>query len=373
VKPFERLLLAGLGFLAFFALWIVVVPATTPPPRFRATLAFSTPRGGVVGGVVLDDRGEIAVRGEIQLEGGDGSQGVATLRMWLGAHQPTQAVLPKSADLAALVESAKREYGGGLVLHEPRPLEGPHEGALPPEREAEAQGRALQKRTAEGERWLPMPVEALSALGELMASGEMVRHIIASLFRVASGFALGTLLGIPLGLAMGSFARVHASVNSLIQCLRPISPIAWLPVAALVFKGSDKAAIFLIFLASFFPIAVATAAAVATVDLKYRRSAMNFGVHGLAAARYVIVPAVLPSILTGLRIALGISWVVVVAAEMLGVEAGLGYLVLDARNQLRYDRVVAAMIVIGMIGLLLDVTIRKFERVELERRGLSAR
>ena len=126
---------------------------------------------------------------------------------------------------------------------------------------------------------------------------------------------------------------------------------------------------FLIFLASFFPIAVSTAAAVATVDLKYRRSALNFGVKGLGLATRVILPAALPSILTALRIALGISWLVVVAAEMLGVESGLGYLVLDARNQLRYDRVVAAMIMIGVIGLVIDVTVRRFERSELERRG----
>ena len=207
----------------------------------------------------------------------------------------------------------------------------------------------------------------------MVRSGEMLRHVVASVFRVATGFALAVALGIPFGLMLGSFARLSAVTNSVIQCLRPISPIAWLPVATLALGGGDVAAVFLIFLASFFPIAVSTAAAVATVDLKYRRSASNFGVRGLALARRVVLPAALPPILTALRIALGISWVVVVAAEMLGVESGLGFLVLDARNQLRYDRVVAAMIVIGLIGLLIDSTMHRFERRELARRGLLAR
>jgi NitT/TauT family transport system permease protein len=204
-------------------------------------------------------------------------------------------------------------------------------------------------------------------------SGEMLRHIVASLFRVVAGFVLATLVGVPFGLALGTFARLSHATNAVIQCLRPISPIAWLPVATLALGGGDLAAIFLIFLSAFFPLAVSTAAAVAGVDKKYHRSASNFGVVGFAAMRRVVLPAALPSILTALRIALGISWVVVVAAEMLGVESGLGYLVLDARNQLRYDRVVAAMMTIGLIGLGLDHVVRNLEASELERRGLAVR
>jgi NitT/TauT family transport system permease protein len=213
----------------------------------------------------------------------------------------------------------------------------------------------------------------LVALFAMVQSGEMPRHVVASLFRVGCGFTLAVLLGVPFGLALGSFAWLSGLTNAVIQCLRPISPIAWLPVATLTLGGGDWAAIFLIFLAAFFPIAVSTAAAVAGVDLRYRRSALNFGVRGFALARDVIFPATLPSILTALRIGLGIAWVVVVAAEMLGVESGLGFLVLDARNQLRYDRVVAAMIMIGVIGLGLDFVVRRLERSELERRGLVAR
>ena len=160
------------------------------------------------------------------------------------------------------------------------------------------------------------------------------------------------------------------------QLLRPISPIAWLPIATLLFgtvrwfDPSDLAAIFLIFLSSFFSITTATASAVSAIDDKYLRSARNFGVTGLPLAARVLFPAALPQILTGLRLALGISWVVVVAAEMLGVSSGLGFQVNDARNNLRYDLVVAAMVVIGIIGLGLDTLMRGLERTELRRRGL---
>ena len=219
--------------------------------------------------------------------------------------------------------------------------------------------------------WLPGPLPALRALAALAASGELLRHAVASVFRVAFGFGLALALGVPFGLALGRWAWLHAFANAVIQLLRPISPIAWLPIATLALGGGDVAAVFLIFLAGFFPIAVSTAAAAATVDLRYRRVALNFDIHGIALARRVILPAALPAILPAIRIAVGISWVVVVAAEMLGVESGLGYLVLDARNQLRYDRVVAAMIVIGLIGLAIDVAVRRIERGELARRGLA--
>jgi NitT/TauT family transport system permease protein len=297
---------------------------------------------------------------------------VEKLRAVLGAAQPTLAALPPSngahdtGPLVDVVGQALREFGGGLDAE----VVPAAPAGSDPAAEALARAAYLQGERRIRPSWIPGPAEAGAALTAMARSGELLRHIVASVFRVAAGFALAAILGIPFGLALGTFAWLHAFANAVIQCLRPISPIAWLPVATLALGGGDLAAIFLIFLASFFPIAVSTAAAVATVDLKYRRSAENLGVGGLAAARRVILPAALPAILTTLRIALGISWLVVVAAEMLGVEAGLGYLVLDARNQLRYDRVVAAMIVIGLIGLLIDGIVRRFERDELERRGL---
>lgn len=378
VNALSRIGLPVLGLIAFALLWQGVVVATRPAPILRVTLGFSAPREGRTVAVVLGERGQVLVQEALFLEGSAAATAAERLRILLGDFQPTLAALPPAVaraagaaePLRALIEHAKQEFGGGLDARE---LEVEIGAASDPAAEAGTRAVRLQLANSIHPSWLPGPAEAAAALAGMTANGEMLRHVVASVFRVATGFALATALGIPLGLALGSFAGLNSFANSIIQCLRPISPIAWLPVATLLLGGGDLAAIFLIFLASFFPIAVATAAAVAAVDVKYRRSALNFEVRGLEAARRVVVPAALPAILTGLRIALGVSWVVVVAAEMLGVESGLGYLVLDARNQLRYDRVVAAMIMIGLIGLAIDTTVRAFERSELERRGLSKR
>ena len=377
MKAPGRIALPLVGLAAFLLFWQGVVVATRPDPIRRTTLAFSAPHDAMTVAVVVGVEGEVVAQEILALDAASQETSAAQLRVWLGSLQPTLAALPPAAPatepLRAIVERAKVDFGGALEVH---PVEIARTvPARPPNPAAEAVERAvhLQLEHIIRPAWLPGPGEATAALAEMIRSGEMIRHIVASVFRVATGFAVATALGIPLGLGLGSFAWLSALANSVIQCLRPISPIAWLPVVTLAVGGGDLSAIFIIFLASFFPIAVSTAAAVATVDPKYRRSAANFGVRGFAAARQVIVPAVLPAILTALRIALGISWVVVVAAEMLGVESGLGYLVLDARNQLRYDRVVAAMIVIGLIGLLIDSAVRRFERAELRRRGLDVR
>ncbi|MFI5182487.1 MAG: ABC transporter permease [Thermoanaerobaculia bacterium] len=224
---------------------------------------------------------------------------------------------------------------------------------------------------------VPGPYLTWMGLRELLLQGILLRNVVASVFRVAWGFSLAAVVGIPLGMALGRFPHLNQLFNPPVQLLRPISPIAWLPIATLIFGSarwfdpSDLAAIFLIFLSSFFTITTATAAAVASIDQKYLRSAQNFGVTGLSLASKVLFPAALPQILTGLRLALGISWVVVVAAEMLGVSSGLGFQVNDARNNLRYDLVVAAMVVIGVIGIGLDALMRALERFELRRRGIG--
>lgn len=320
--------------------------------------------------MALGARGDVPLRERLALAEAALPEAGGRLRTWLGAVQPTLVALPPAVPPALLdaIDRARREFGGGFETAEVAL------GAAPdPCAEAESRARAAQLAHVTRASWLPGPAEALRALGAMARAGELPRHVVASVFRVATGFALAVAIGIPFGLALGSFAWLHRFANAGIQLLRPISPIAWLPVATLALGGGDLAAIFLIFLAAFFPIAVSTAAAVATVDLKYRRSAANFGVRGVDFARRVLVPASLPAILTGVRIAVGVAWLVVVAAEMLGVESGLGYLVLDARNQLRYDRVVAAMMVIGAIGLSIDLVVRRFERAALERRGLGSR
>ena len=159
-------------------------------------------------------------------------------------------------------------------------------------------------------------------------------------------------------------------MNPVIQILRPISPIAWIPVAIMLFGIGDTAAVFLIFLAAFFPIVVSAMNGVRNVPAMYRRAGRNFGLSPSQLLSRVVLPAALPQMLVGLRIALGIAWLVVVAAEMIASNSGLGYLVIDARNSgKRYDLVVAAMIMIGVIGLALDLVIRRAERLRSVRWG----
>jgi NitT/TauT family transport system permease protein len=218
----------------------------------------------------------------------------------------------------------------------------------------------------------PAPLEVLRGIGALLAQGLLLKYVVASLFRVTVGFLLALLVGIPLGLVMGWFTRAFLALNPLVQVLRPISPIAWIPVAILWFGVDDRAPIFLIFLASLFPIATATTSAVRAIPPVYLRAARNFGVTGLPLFQQVVLPAALPQVITGVRLALGVAWLVVVAAEMIAVNSGLGYLIIDARNAgRRYDLVVAGMVLIGLIGLLLDVGVRRLERLPQVRWGLG--
>jgi NitT/TauT family transport system permease protein len=153
-------------------------------------------------------------------------------------------------------------------------------------------------------------------------------------------------------------------MNPTLELLRPISPIAWIPVSIIFFGVGDNAAIFLIFLGSFFPIVVTCVNGVANVPSMFKRAGRNFGLTPPALLMKVVFPAALPQIIVGLRIALGIAWLVVVAAEMIAVDSGLGYLIIDARNSgKRYDLVVAAMIMIGVIGLALDFGFRRVEKL----------
>jgi NitT/TauT family transport system permease protein len=221
---------------------------------------------------------------------------------------------------------------------------------------------------------LPTPRLVGTALVGLVADGTLWKYVVASLFRVSVGFVLAAVVGIPFGLVVGWSTRAFTAFNPLVQGLRPISPIAWIPIAILLFGIGDGSAIFLIFLASFFPIVVGTMAGVRNIAQVHVRSAQNFGLHGTELMRQVVFPAALPQIITALRIALGVAWLVVVAAEMIAVNSGLGYLIIDARNQgMRYDLVVAGMLVIGAIGIVLDLAIRRLETFDEVRWGYAKR
>ena len=214
----------------------------------------------------------------------------------------------------------------------------------------------------------PSPLSVLRGVGELARKGVLARYIADSLLRVGAGYSLALVLGIPLGIALGWYSTAARAVNPVIQLLRPISPLAWISVAIVLFGVTNVAAIFLIFLASFFTIVVAAMNGVRNVPGMYLAAGRNFGLSVPALFSRVIFPAALPRVLTGLRVALGVAWLVVVA-----VNSGLGYLVIDSRNAgKRYDLVIAAMLLIGLIGLVLNTLVRQVERLRAVRWGFNA-
>jgi NitT/TauT family transport system permease protein len=219
----------------------------------------------------------------------------------------------------------------------------------------------------------PNPLQVLSGLVELLRQGLLAKYVVASLFRVTWGYLLAVVTAVPLGLLLGWFRRGEQALNPLLQLLRPISPLAWIPISILWFGVGDVAAIFLIFLASFLPLVMAAMNAVRNVPTTLLRAGRNFGLSNRRLLLDVILPAALPQLIVALRISLGVAWLVVVAAEMIAVNSGLGFLIVDARNAgNRYDLVVAGMVMIGLIGLVLDVAIRQLERMKALRWGYGS-
>ena len=210
----------------------------------------------------------------------------------------------------------------------------------------------------------PGPLLVANGGLELLLNGKLLRDSAASLFRVTIGFDLAVLIGIPLGIILGRVELLSKFIGPLIQFLRPISPLAWIPLAMLWFGIGEKPAIFLIFLACFFPLVTSTMIAVHSIKPIYFQVASNFGFRRSEVLFKVIFPAILPDIVTALRMTIGIAWLVVVAAEMIAVQSGLGYLILDSRNALRMDYVMVGMIAIGIIGLMLDYLMRRLSQID---------
>lgn len=219
-----------------------------------------------------------------------------------------------------------------------------------------------------GTRIFPDPGDVVLGTITLARDGVLLHHIAASLMRVAVGYFGAVAVAVPLGIAMGWYPPIHRALNPVVQMLRPISPIAWIPLAILWFGVGNASPIFLIFLSSFFPMVVGTIAGVHAVERQYIRAAANFGITGLTLLRHVVLPGALAQVVTGMRIGLGVAWLVVVAAEMVAIDSGLGYLIIDSRNAgNRYDLVVAAMVIIGVIGFALDLLLRRMERIDAVR------
>jgi NitT/TauT family transport system permease protein len=215
----------------------------------------------------------------------------------------------------------------------------------------------------------PSPPAVFKGFGEEMRAGRLFDDLVASLFRVLTGFALAVALGIPLGLLLGQRIRARAALLPTINFFRNLSPLAWIPFAILWFGIGDRPAIFLIFMASFFPLVLATIAAVASIPAVYFRVAQNYGYRGTELLTQVTLPAIVPQVITALRITAGLAWVVVVAAEMVAGQDGLGFAIWDARNALRVDLLVVNMIVIGIIGVVIDRLLLLLTRIPSIRWG----
>jgi NitT/TauT family transport system permease protein len=217
---------------------------------------------------------------------------------------------------------------------------------------------------ASGSAIFPTPWQVVTGAAELIEDGTLWEHIGASLLRVSTGFLLAVAIGVPLGLWMGWVRGAFTTLNPIFQMLRPISPIAWIPIAILWFGVGNASPIYLIFISSLFPMIVQTTSGVHTIEKRYLWAAENFGVSRATLFRQVVIPAVPPQIIVGMRIGLGVAWLVVVAAEMIALRSGLGYLIIDSRNAgNRYDLVIAGMIIIGLIGLMLDGLMRLLEGI----------
>jgi NitT/TauT family transport system permease protein len=212
---------------------------------------------------------------------------------------------------------------------------------------------------------IPGPIAVARGIGELAVRGLLVKYVVASLFRVTWGYLAALVIAIPLGLTLGMVRIGEMALNPILQILRPISPLAWIPIAILWFGVGDISAIFLIFLASLLPLTVATMNAVHNIDPVQLAAARNFGIPLRARMRDVLIPAILPQLIVAMRITLGVAWLVVVAAEMIAVNSGLGFLIVDARNAgNRYDLVIAGMVLIGLVGIVLDLLMRRLERLD---------
>lgn len=217
----------------------------------------------------------------------------------------------------------------------------------------------------------PSPSDVWVGIVEELHTGRLFDDVVASLFRVAIGYGVGALLGIPCGLLLGHSILARTAFLPGVNFFRSLSPIAWLGFAILWFGIGDVSSMFLIFMATFFPMVLATLAAVAGIPSIYFRVARDADLRGVTLLRRVTLPAILPQLVTALRVTAGIAWVVVVAAEMNGAQEGLGFAIIDARNALAPDLLVANMVVIGAVGMVLDQVLARLTRIPSLRWGFE--
>ncbi|MGH8116722.1 MAG: ABC transporter permease [Rhodanobacteraceae bacterium] len=217
------------------------------------------------------------------------------------------------------------------------------------------------------ERSMPMahlfaPTAAFASLFELLRHGELTRDIIASLRRVGVSLALALAAGIPTGLAVGSSRRFDAGTRGAFQFLRMISPLSWMPIAVMLFGIGDAPIYFLLAITAVWPIVLNTAAGVRQLDPSWLALATSLSATRREMLLKIVLPGILGNVLTGVRIAIGIIWILLVPCEMLGVTSGLGYFVLDTRDRLAYSELMAVILLIGILGFTLDALASRMHR-----------
>jgi len=205
-------------------------------------------------------------------------------------------------------------------------------------------------------RFAPRPT--FDALVDLLQSGEIWPDVRASLRRVVIALALATAIGIPLGVGIGSLRRFRSAATPTFQFIRMVSPLAWTPLAIIVLGVGDSPVLFLLVIGGVWPIMLNTASGVQSIDPRWISVARSLGANRTEVFRTITWPAIKPHVLTGIRLAVGVAWIILVPAEMLGVDSGLGYAILDARDRLAYSEMMAVVLIIGFVGMLIDTVAR---------------
>lgn len=202
------------------------------------------------------------------------------------------------------------------------------------------------------------PDRAAAALVRLLSSGQLWPHLITSFRRVLAGLAISASIGVPLGLAVGSLPLIARATGPTFQFVRMVSPLSWTPLAIILLGVGDRPVYFLIAIGCVWPIVLNTAAGVAALDPRWLTLSRSLGATPLETLRTIVWPGIRAHVLTGLRLAVGLAWIILVPAEMLGVSSGLGYFVLNTRDRLAYDDLMAAILVIGACGFAIDAVAR---------------
>ena len=198
------------------------------------------------------------------------------------------------------------------------------------------------------------PRDAVPALWDLLREGDLNRHIVASVKRIVVGLTVATVLGVPLGIAMGSSRWFNLTMSPITAFVRMVSPLSWTPLAIILFGVGDPPVYFLTAIGAMWPITLSTSRGVSSLDPQWLMLGRSLGATRIEAFRTIVWPGIKSDVLNGLRLGMTTAWIILVPAEMLGVDSGLGFFILDARDRFNYPEVVAAIIVIGFIGLMLD-------------------